>query len=109
MDKKIIVNFKNPLLKNNFDDLSEDDPLKKRIRRAIEGIKQNPLGYGRPIGKNKIPKIYSEEGFTNAFWVDLSKSWRLIYSLTATSEIEILAIILEWFTSHKDYERRFNY
>lgn len=109
MNKKVIVNFKNPLLKKSFDGLSEGDPLKKRIIRAIEGIKQNPLSYGRPISKNRIPKIYFDEGFTNAFWVDLSKSWRLIYSLTSTNEIEILAIILEWFTNHKDYERRFKY
>ena len=109
MDKPVIVKFRNPLLKESFDRLSESDPLKKRIRRAIEGIMQNPLSYGQPIGKNKIPKIYFNEGFTNAYWVDLSKSWRLIYTLTSINEIEILAIILEWFTSHKEYERRFNY
>ena len=109
MNKKVTIIFRNPLLKKSFDDLSEEDLLKKRIRRAIEGIKQNPLGYGLPIGKNKIPKIYSDEGFTNAFWVDLSKSWRLIYSLTSPNEVEIIAILLEWFTKHKEYERRFKY
>jgi Txe/YoeB family toxin of Txe-Axe toxin-antitoxin module len=109
MKKRVIVTFRTPLLKKSFDELSEDDPLKKRIRRVIEGIKQNPLGYGKPIAKNKIPKVYFNEGFDNAFWVDLSKSWRLIYSLTGVNEVEILAIILEWFTSHKDYEKRFRY
>lgn len=109
MEKSVIVKFKNPLLKESFDELSENDPLKKRIRRTVEGIKQNPLSYGQPISKSKIPKVYFAEGFTNAYWVDLSKSWRLIYTLTSTSEVEILAIILEWFTSHKEYERRFNY
>ena len=109
MNKKVFVKFKTPELKESFDELSEDDPLKKRIRRTVEGIKQNPLSYGQPISKNKIPKIYFDEGLTNAYWVDLSKSWRLIYTLTSTSEVEILAIILEWFASHKDYERRFKY
>ena len=109
MNKEVIVKFKNPSLKRDFDGLSEDDPLKKRIRRVIEGIKQNPLSYGRPISKDKIPDVYFKEGFDNAFWVDLSKSWRLIYSLTSITEVEILAILLEWFTSHKDYERRFKY
>lgn len=109
MNKKVFVKFKTPELKESFDELSEYDPLKKRIRRTVEGIKQNPLSYGQPISKNKIPKIYFDEGFTNAYWVDLSKSWRLIYTLTSTSEVEILAIILEWFTSHKGYERRFKY
>ena len=109
MNKKVTVKFKSPLLKQSFDNLSEDDPLKKRIRRVIEGIESNPLSYGQPISKNKIPKVYSDEGFTNAFWVDLSKSWRLIYSLMPNNEVEILAIILEWFTKHKDYEKRFGY
>src|SRR3990167_1995001 len=109
MNKKVIVKFKNPSLKRDFDSLSEDDPLKERIRRVIQGIKQNPLSYGRPISKDRIPDIYFKEGFDNAFWVDLSKSWRLIYALTSISEVEILAVILEWFTSHKDYERRFKY
>jgi len=58
MDKRVIVNFQNPLLKESFNNLSEIDPLKKRIKRAIDGIRQNPLGYGQPISKNKIPKIY---------------------------------------------------
>lgn len=109
MNKPVIVKFKNPSLKNSFDELSENDPLKKRIRKVIEGIMQNPLGYGQPISKNKIPKLYFDEGFTNAYWVDLSRSWRLIYTLTSLNEVEILAIILEWFTSHKDYEKRFGY
>ena len=109
MDKRVVIKFRNPLLKKNFEELSENDPLKKRIKRAIERIKQNPLNSGRPISKNKIPKIYLGEGFDNAFWVDLSRSWRLIYSLTGINEVEILAIILEWFTSHKDYGRRFGY
>lgn len=109
MNKKVNISFKDALLKKSFDELSEEDPLKKRIKRAIEGIRQNPFGYGQPISKSKIPKAYSDNGFTNAFWVDLSKSWRLIYSLTSINEVEILAIILEWFTRHKDYERRFKY
>ena len=43
---------------------------------------------------------------------ELSKSqgWRLIYTLTpGDKEDEIIAIIVEWFTRHKDYERRFGY
>ena len=41
--------------------------------------------------------------------MELSKGWRLIYSLTSENEVEIVAIILEWFVRHKDYERRFGY
>ena len=54
---------------------------------------------------------YRRLGIDNAFWVELSKGrgWRLIYSLKSFGEIEIVAIILEWFTRHKDYGRRFGY
>lgn len=73
-------------------------------------MKEHP-SFGRPIAKHLIPKEYKREGITNAFWVELNKGngWRLVYSLTSENEVEIIAIILEWFTRHKDYGRRFGY
>ncbi|MBU3923991.1 MAG: hypothetical protein KJ592_03680 [Nanoarchaeota archaeon] len=56
-----------------------------------------------------IPKEYREQGIKSAYWVGLSRDWRLIYSLTSENEVEIVAIILEWFVRHRDYERRFGY
>ena len=38
---------------------------------------------------------------------NLPDGWRLVYTL-AGNEIEIISILLEWF-SHKEYERRFGY
>jgi hypothetical protein len=77
---------------------------------VIERLKQKP-SFGQPIAKKLIPKEYQREGVDDAFWVELSKGkgWRLIYSLTSEDEIKIVAIILEWFTRHKDYDRRFGY
>jgi len=91
-----------------FQDIS--DFLKLKINRVIEKLKENPF-FGQPIAKRLIPEEYKKEGVSNAFWVELSKGkgWRLIYSLTSEDEIEIIAIILEWFTRHKDYDRRFGY
>ncbi|MGI0135174.1 MAG: hypothetical protein ACREBW_09485 [Candidatus Micrarchaeaceae archaeon] len=58
--------------------------------------------------KRLIPKIYMQKyGVNNLRKYNLPHGWRLVYSLKG-SEIEIIAIILEWFT-HKEYERRFNY
>jgi hypothetical protein len=108
--KKVRVVFENDKLEKVYLDLPENDRLKKRIKYVIERIKEKPA-FGQPIPKYLIPREYKQKGIDNAFWVELSKSkgWRLIYSLRSFTEIEIVAIILEWFTRHKDYERRFGY
>ncbi len=110
--KKILkaskVIFENERLKRTYNSLPSKDSLKKRIDKTIKNIKQNAF-YGEPISKKLIPDVYKRKGFTNLFWVALSKEWRLIYSVTAFNKIEILAIILEWFTDHKKYERKFKY
>ena len=108
-NKKINIIFRAPALEKAYKNLPDDDILKKRIDRVIERVKQEPFKTGQPISKDRIPKEYIRDGFDNAFWVNLSKDWRLIYSLRGLNEIEILCIVLDWFDSHKDYERKFNY
>ena len=110
LKKKVKVIFENDKLEEAYLSLSEEDKLKKRINFVIDRIKEKPA-FGQPISKDLIPKEYAKKGIDNAFWVELSKGqgWRLIYSLKSFNEIEIVGIILEWFTKHKDYERRFKY
>ena len=110
MSKRVKVKFLNDKLEKEYLDLSDDDKLKRRINWIIERLKENPA-FGQPIVKRLIPEYYKKQGVNNAYWVELNKGkgWRLIYTLTAENEIEIIAIILEWFTRHKDYERRFGY
>jgi len=110
MSKRVRVKFINDKLEKEYLELSEDDRLKKRINWIIERIKENPA-FGRPISKKLIPREYRNQNVDNAYWIKLSegRGWRLIYTLTAENEVEIVAIILEWFTRHKDYDRRFGY
>jgi len=110
MAKPVRIKFLNDKIEKEYFELSDEDSLKKRIDFVIARLKENP-SFGQPIAKRLIPKEYKREDVTNAFWVELSrrKGWRLIYSLTSEDETEIMAIILEWFTRHKDYERRFGY
>ena len=104
------VVFENTKLEEAYESLSDSDPLKRRINSVIDKIKEKPA-FGQPIAKRLIPKQYKKKGIDNVFWVDLSKGkgWRLIYSLKSFSEIEIVAILLDWFTRHKDYGRKFGY
>lgn len=110
MLKEVKVKFLNDKLEKDYLNLLENDQLKKRINYIISRIKEKP-NFGQPIAKRLIPKEYRKQGANNAFWVELSKDkgWRLIYSLTSENKFEITAIILEWFTRHKNYERRFGY
>ena len=107
---KVKIVFENEKLKEAYEKLPKTDPLRKKIDAVIEKITEKPA-FGQPIAKKIIPRKYKKKGVDNAFWVELSKGmgWRLIYSLRSFSEIEIVAIILEWFTRHKDYGRRFKY
>jgi hypothetical protein len=106
-NKRVIVDWKTPKLKQTYEKLSSKEPIRKRIDKAIEKIKKNPGRAGNPIPHKIIPKEYKE--FPNAFHLKLSKKWRLIYSITGINEVEILAIILDWFDNHKDYEKKFKY
>lgn len=110
MPKPVRVIFLDDTLERTYLALSSDDYLKKRIAWVIQRLKEHP-SFGQPIAKRLIPNEYKQRGISNAFWVDLSsaRGWRLIYSLTSETQEETLAIIVEWFTRHKDYERRFGY
>ena len=87
--------------------MSEEDWLKKAVKRAIDSLKENVFS-GEKIRKELIPKEYIQKyNIDNLFWYKLSKGWRLVYSV-AGDDIEVLAIIIEYF-DHKNYERRFKY
>jgi len=102
------VIFADSKTENAFNSLEEESPLKKSLRKAISDLKENVF-CGEKISHKLIPKEYIRKyNIDNLFWYKLSKEWRLVYSI-AGNDIEVLAIIIEYFSSHKDYERRFKY
>ncbi len=102
------VVFANDNLEREFYSLSENSPLRKNMLRAIRDIKENAF-VGAQLTKDLIPKEYVQKyKITNLWKYDLPDGWRLVYSITTPSKIEIISVILEWF-NHKEYERRFHY
>ncbi len=78
------------------------------VNQKIELIKANPH-YGVGIQKKLIPKEYMMKyGVTNLFRVELPNFWRMLYTLTAEGEIEIIAFILD-IIDHKAYNKKFGY
>ena len=95
-------------LEKSFNYLSEDDFLKKAIKQAILNLRKNAF-YGIHVPKRLIPREYIQKWSINNLWkYDLPKGWRLLYTITADNEVDLISAILEWF-DHKEYERRMKY
>jgi Txe/YoeB family toxin of Txe-Axe toxin-antitoxin module len=108
MIKASKVVFIDDELEESYNQLRDDDFLKKAINKAVKELKQNAFS-GVQVPKRLIPKEYIRKYRINNLWkYDLPKGWRLMYTITADNEVELITAILEWL-SHKDYERRFRY
>ena len=93
-------------LEKAFNNLDNNDPIKKSLIKAIREIKQNCY-VGRNVKKKLIPKKLIDKYQINNLWIyNLPSAWRLLYSLTTSGEIRLIAVLLNWM-SHKDYERLF--
>ena len=108
MKKPSKVVFIEDELEVSFNSLRNDDPIKKSISRAIDDLKENAFS-GIQVPKRLIPKSYiQKDGLNNLWKYDLPQVWRLLYTITAENEVELISAILEWF-NHKKYEKRMKY
>ena len=104
--KKII--FVDETLEKSFNSIDKNDPLKKALIKAIQTLKEDAFA-GRNVKKKLIPRELIQKYKINNLWIyNLPSAWRMLYSLTNSSEVEILAAVLDWMT-HKEYERLFNF
>ena len=95
-------------LENTFNQMSEKDPVKKAIKKAIKDIEYSAW-VGRNVKKKLIPNNLKEKYKISNLWIyNLPDSWRLLYSITPSEEVKIIAAILDWM-DHKDYERLFKF
>jgi len=104
--KRVI--FANEDLQSKFYDMSDKDPLKKALIRAIEHLKENSYA-GRNVKKKLIPKEFIQKYNLKNIWIyNLPDAWRVIYSLTTGGELEVISVVLDWM-NHQDYERLFKF
>jgi len=108
MIKPSRVVFISDELEKDFNELKEDDPIKKGLIRAIKDLKENAF-CGIQIPKRLFPGEYTKKyGINNLWKYDLPNGWRLLYTITPENEVELISAILEWF-DHKGYEKRMKY
>ena len=102
------VKFIDDELENAFNNLPDNDPIKKALVKAIQNI-MDDYQAGEYIPKDKVPETYLRKyGINNVRVYDLPFAWRLMYTITGSSEIGIIAVVLDWM-NHKDYERLFKF
>ena len=86
----------------------EEKELYRLLTETFRALEKNPL-LGVRVPSAIWPGFYTKKyGITNLRKYDLTRAWRLVYTLDG-NEIEVVSIILEWFDSHKKYEKRFGY
>lgn len=103
---KLVFADKN--LEKSFNNLSNKDSIKKGLIKAMRDIKED-FSVGRLItkdthNKNRIKTILGKYNSNNIRIYNLPSAWRMLYSITRSEDIKIVAIILDWI-SHKDYEK----
>jgi Txe/YoeB family toxin of Txe-Axe toxin-antitoxin module len=108
MKKPSKVVFIEEKLENSFNSLDNDNPIKKAIIRAVKDLNIDAFS-GIQVPKRLIPVYYIQKYEINNLWkYDLPQGWRLLYTVTAENEVELISAILEWF-NHKNYEKRMKY
>jgi len=82
--------------------------LKKLIDKAADILKYN-MSAGKKIRKRQIPRYYIDTfSVNNLYRLRLERDCRCIYALVADEE-SVNVVVLEIFTDHKSYARRFGY
>ncbi|MBU4162490.1 hypothetical protein KJ859_02830 [Patescibacteria group bacterium] len=104
MIKSNKIFFVDAKLKNIFNLLSDTDPLKKGIIKAIQDIKRD-CQVGEVVKKDSVMlKNYKKKyGVKNLRVYDLPLAYRLMYTVTPV-DVEIISVILDW-KNHKDYDK----
>ena len=86
---------------------SEDRDVSDLLNAAFDAIARDAF-CGIQVPKRLIPRQYlANYGIDNLWKYNLSRNWRLMYTV-AGDGTQVIALIIEWLP-HKEYERRFGY
>jgi len=87
--------------------LNDSHKLKILLERAADILKENMFA-GEKIKKKQIPKYYITNYDVHILYRLRVDECRIIYTLLSDSE-GLKTIVLECFTDHKSYAKRFGY
>ena len=114
MNKKLVVVL-SPKAEEVYNYLKKESLHSKKekqifdsINKKIELIKENPQ-YGMKVPHSLFPKDYiNTYSISNLFRIELPLYWRMLYTLTNSEKIEIVAFVLD-IMDHNEYNKKFKY
>jgi mRNA-degrading endonuclease RelE of RelBE toxin-antitoxin system len=84
-----------------------DEELRERIDGVLSTLKEHPDA-GDLVERSLWPDEYKKMELTNLFRMKVGKSQRIIYTIQIEgSNLDVN--IIEFFRTHKEYERRLHY
>jgi len=84
-----------------------DKELKRRIDDTLNTLKERPDA-GDLVQRALWPPHYRTLQLDNLFRIEVGRSQRMTYSIRIEGE-SVTVLVIEFFASHKEYERRFGY
>ena len=84
-----------------------DEELKRRIDKTLDTLKEQPDA-GDLIQHALWPQEYKKLELDNLFRIEVGRSQRLTYSLQIDGD-RVEVFVIDFFVTHKEYERRFHY
>lgn len=88
--------------------LSTDDHVRKKLDKMLDTLKINPDA-GEQVQRNLWPDDYKKAGFRNVFRYEVDDSMRATYTIRRSGDLHLEVAVIEFFRTHKEYERKFNY
>ena len=91
-----------------FSSLSPNDEVRKKLDKMLDALKLNPSA-GDQVQRNLWPADYERAGFRNIFRYEVDDSMRATYTIKPVSKLHLEVAVIEFFRTHKEYERKFHY
>ncbi len=85
----------------------KDKELKRRIDEVLGALKEHPDS-GDLIERTLWPDEYKKLGINNLFRIEVGEERRLAYTIRIEGD-NLDVDVIEFFSTHKEYERRFHY
>ncbi len=84
-----------------------DKELKKRLDDVLNVLKEHPDA-GDLVERSLWPEEYQKMELSNLFRIEVGRSQRISYTIRIEGDSLDIDVI-EFFRTHKDYEKRFHY
>lgn len=105
-EKNVVIH--GPLELQTYLDSPGDEDLKAKIREMFRILRANPAA-GEHIRKNLWPEKYVKQGINNLFRYRIGDQTRFAYTIVDPEATTRIVRILDFFRTHKEYERVFGY